>query len=98
MSKKQQPKRPKHIPQRTCIVCREKRDKRRLTRIVNTPDAGVIVDPTGKQNGRGAYVCDQSICWDKIIKTTILNQALKTEVTDEEKAAINKQRPIVEVG
>ncbi len=86
--------RPKHIPQRTCIVCRQKRDKRQLTRIVRTPDNGVIVDLTGKQNGRGAYVCEQLACWDKITKDArLLNQTLLTEVSEAELAVIMTHKP-----
>ena len=72
-----QPGRPRHAPQRTCIVCRGQFDKRRLTRIVRATDRGVVVDPTGKLNGRGAYVCDQAACWDKLVRHAgLLNQAL----------------------
>ncbi len=80
MSKKK-PRKPKHVPQRMCVICRQKFDKRQLTRIVRTTNMGVIIDPTGKQNGRGAYLCDQLICWDKAIKAPgLLNQALNTEL------------------
>lgn len=88
MGQKKQ-RRPKHIPQRTCIVCRRKLDKRLLTRVVRTPDNGVVVDPTGKRNGRGAYLCEQAACWDKITENTrLLNQALKAEMSAEELAVI----------
>jgi predicted RNA-binding protein YlxR (DUF448 family) len=97
MSKKKQPKRPKHIPLRTCIVCGQKTDKRLLIRIVNTADEGLIIDLTGKRNGRGAYVCQQPSCWDKIVNTSLLANALKTEITAEEKAEINKHRPMITV-
>jgi predicted RNA-binding protein YlxR (DUF448 family) len=91
---KKQPRRPKHVPQRTCIVCREKFDKRRLTRIVHTPDEGVVVDFTGKRNGRGAYLCDQVSCWDIALeKTQLLNQALMTEVTAPERVEIATHKP-----
>lgn len=95
MGKKQkQPARPKHVPQRTCFVCREKRDKRQLTRLVRTPEGSVVVDLTGKQNGRGAYVCDDPACWDKLLSNgRLLNQALKTAVTAEALAAIATYRP-----
>jgi predicted RNA-binding protein YlxR (DUF448 family) len=93
MSKQKQPKRPKHVPQRTCIACRQKTDKRRLTRLIRTPEAGIVIDATGKQNGRGAYVCAQPACWDKIINTNLLAQALKSDITTDEKAELNKQRP-----
>ncbi|KAA3662254.1 MAG: YlxR family protein, partial [Chloroflexi bacterium] len=85
MSKIKKQARNKHIPQRLCIACRQKRDKRQLTRLVRTEN-GVIVDPTGKQNGRGAYVCDQPQCWDKIVKSRLLDKALKTEISADEKS------------
>ncbi len=96
MSKKKQLLRPKHVPQRTCFVCREKRDKRQLMRLVRTPEGPVVVDPTGKQNGRGAYLCDQPACWDKVLANgRLLNQALKTTVSEADLAAIAAQRPAV---
>jgi uncharacterized protein len=86
--------RPKHIPQRSCVVCRQKRDKRQLTRLVRTADEGVVVDPTGKRNGRGAYLCDQATCWDKAVSTPFLDRLFSTVVTDAEKAAIAARRPV----
>lgn len=84
----------KHIPQRTCIACRQKFEKRRLTRIVSTADSGVIIDPTGKRNGRGAYVCDQPACWDRLLqKQGLLDQALKTSVTAEELTSMAAHKP-----
>lgn len=88
-------KRPKHIPQRSCIVCRQKTDKRQLHRIVRVPDGGVCLDPTGKRNGRGAYVCSQPTCWDKLLSNRrILNQALMTEITDVEIEILAQHRPV----
>ena len=51
----------KKIPQRTCIVCGEIKDKRELLRIVKTPE-GIHYDPTGRMNGRGAYLCGKPEC------------------------------------
>lgn len=91
---KKQGQRPKHVPQRTCIACRQKTDKRRLTRIVYTPENQVVIDKSGKQNGRGAYVCDQPVCWQKITsKPSILNQALKATVSPENLAEIATHIP-----
>lgn len=57
-------------------------------------DAGVVVDPTGKRNGRGAYICEQPACWDKITKNNrLLNQALVTEVSAADLAAIALHKP-----
>ena len=91
---KKNPRRAKHVPQRTCIVCREKFDKRRLTRIVRTPDEGVVVDLSGKRSGRGAYLCDRVRCWDITLKKTqLLDQALNAEVTILERAEIATHKP-----
>jgi predicted RNA-binding protein YlxR (DUF448 family) len=84
-SKKGGKGRQKHVPQRTCVACRRQLDKRQLTRIVRTPDAGVVIDPTGKRSGRGAYLCDQPECWEKALgKARLLNQALNTQLTEVE--------------
>ena len=72
--------RQKHVPIRTCVICREKAGKRTLTRIVRTSE-GVMVDESSKMNGRGAYLCDQEACWEKAVKTEILAKALKTTLS-----------------
>lgn len=88
MAKKAKQRRPKHTPQRTCIACRQKFDKREIIRIVRTPEQTILVDITGKQNGRGAYVCYQSTCWQKLLQTPILAQALKTTIDQTQKEAV----------
>jgi len=70
----------KHIPQRTCIVCRATGAKRTLTRLVRTAE-GVQVDPSGKLNGRGAYLCSQVACWQKAVGSDVLEKALRTTLT-----------------
>ena len=72
-------KRTRHIPQRTCVGCRQVVPKRTLIRIVRGPD-GVRVDPTGKAAGRGAYLHDQRTCWQTGLRGP-LARALKTELT-----------------
>lgn len=73
----------KHIPQRTCVGCRQILPKRSLVRIVRT-DQGVFIDPTGKHAGRGAYLHDLRSCWENGLKGT-LEGALKTSLTPEER-------------
>ncbi|MEW5988055.1 MAG: YlxR family protein [Chloroflexota bacterium] len=85
--------RPKHVPQRTCVVCRQKRDKRRLARVVRTVEGGVVIDPTGKRNGRGAYLCDQAACWDKALIGQALEQALGVVISVAEREAMAAFRP-----
>jgi len=63
-----------------CISCRERSAKRALVRIVRTPEGTVEVDPTGKRNGRGAYLCDDPACWARALKSGTLAQALKTTI------------------
>ena len=73
----------KHIPQRTCVGCRTVMAKRQLIRIVRT-SGGVLVDPTGKLAGRGAYLHDSRSCW-KIGLEGSLAHALKVELTSAER-------------
>lgn len=70
--------RPKHVPVRTCVVCRQERGKRELVRIVRTPDETVRIDPTGKLAGRGAYLCRARSCWEQALQGQRLGAALKT--------------------
>jgi uncharacterized protein len=80
--------RPKHVPQRTCVVCRSERGKRELVRIVRTPAGEVRVDLTGKVAGRGAYLCKARPCWHHPALGHKLNAALKTTITPEDLAAL----------
>ncbi len=79
---------PKHIPIRTCVACRETSAKRTLVRVVRGPDGGVRVDPTGKANGRGAYLCARRGCWEKGLKSGALGRALKAEISEPDRAAL----------
>ena len=93
MTKGKHPQHRRHVPQRTCVVCRSTAEKRALTRLVRTPDAGVQVDLTGKQNGRGAYLCDQPECWDKALVSDVLAKALRTTLTDADRERLQAARP-----
>lgn len=86
MSKKQPAKRMKHVPQRTCVGCREVLPKRTMIRIVRTAE-GVQIDQTGKLAGRGAYLHDRRECWERGLKGALAH-ALKTTWRDEERAAL----------
>ncbi len=72
----------KKIPMRTCIISREKLPKQELIRIVRTPEGRVIIDETGKQNGRGAYLKKDLQIFEKARKNKILNKQLETEIPD----------------
>ncbi len=92
MAKKQTQQHLKHVPMRTCIVCKEKDEKRQLLRLVRTLD-GVQVDRSGKMNGRGAYVCDKEACWERIVRTDILSRALKMKLTDQDRERLQQAMP-----
>ena len=81
--KKRSAPRPKHVPLRTCVACRQKDAKREYVRIVRAPDMTVSVDPTGKANGRGAYLCARRSCWERALETGALNRALKVSLDEE---------------
>lgn len=70
----------KHIPQRSCIVCRESKDKSELLRVVRRPDGSVVIDSTGREPGRGAYVCRSGDCMQTAIKKRALNRAFKQQL------------------
>jgi hypothetical protein len=82
---------PKHVPVRTCVVCRDQAGKRALTRVVRTGD-GLVVDPSGKLSGRGAYLCDRESCWETAVKTDILAKALRTPLTDDDRERLRSAR------
>lgn len=71
------------MPVRTCVVCREQSTKRQLLRIVRQPDGSVMIDETGRKNGRGAYLCDRSACWHRAAEADMLGRSLNTTITDE---------------
>lgn len=73
----------KHIPQRTCIVCRRQKDKSELLRVVRKPDGSFEVDSDGRAAGRGAYICRQGDCFCSAIKKRALNRAFKDQIANE---------------
>jgi predicted RNA-binding protein YlxR (DUF448 family) len=79
----------RHVPLRTCVVCRETSAKRTLLRVVREPgDDGVVrFDADGKANGRGAYVCASDDCIDKAIKQKRFERSLSVKAVSETLAA-----------
>ena len=72
----------KKIPERKCMGCNEKYPKRELLRVVRTPEGNVLLDTTGKQNGRGVYICKNPECFKKVRKSDKLSKNLEMSVTD----------------
>ena len=71
------------IPMRTCVVTKEKCEKKDLIRVVRTPEGLVEIDPSGKKNGRGAYLKKDLSVFEKAQKTKILDRIFEVEVNDE---------------
>ena len=80
----------KHVPQRTCIACRQKRPKWELIRIVRTPQGVIEVDMRGKKAGRGAYLCALRDCWETGVAKKRLEHALKVQLTPEQHAKLTE--------
>jgi len=73
----------KKIPQRQCMGCRERKAKKDMIRVVRSTDGTVMLDFSGKLNGRGAYVCPDPECLKKAQKSNSLGRALETEIPEE---------------
>ena len=73
----------KKQPQRTCMGCNEKKDKKDLIRIVKNKDHEISIDRTGKKEGRGAYICDDVNCLEKVIKSKRLERVLEIPISKE---------------
>ena len=80
----------KKIPMRTCVVTKEKLPKHDLLRIVRTPEGNVLVDLTGKVNGRGVYIKKDIKALEKAIKTKVLERHLECNIDDDEYSQIKE--------
>ena len=81
----------KNIPQRSCVGFNTVRPKSELIRIIRTAEGEILYDPTGRMNGRGAYLCNDTACLDKAVKRRSLERSLKSEVSDEIIEKIRKE-------
>ena len=72
----------KKVPMRTCVACKECKPKKELIRIVKSGE-DISLDRTGRKNGRGAYICDNPACLEKLKKQKILNKVFSCPVSDE---------------
>ena len=71
------------MPQRTCVGCMEKKDKKDLIRIVKNKANEISIDKTGKKEGRGIYICDNIKCLEKAIKTKRIERTFETAISEE---------------
>ena len=73
----------KRQPQRTCMGCNEKKDKKDLIRIVKNKQNEINIDKTGKLQGRGAYICDNIECLEKAIKSKRIDKLFEQKIPEE---------------
>lgn len=73
----------KKIPMRQCVGCSEMKNKKEMLRILKTPEDDIILDDTGKKNGRGAYICRNKACLEAARKNKGLERSLKRAVSAE---------------
>ena len=73
----------KKIPMRQCIGCGEMKAKREMMRVITTTEGAITLDATGRKNGRGAYICPNSECLQKAIKSKGLERSFKMPIPKE---------------
>lgn len=86
----------KKIPMRQCTGCGEMKNKKDLIRVIKTPESEIVIDFTGKKNGRGAYLCNSLECLKKARKTKAIERSLKTTIPDEIYDQLEKELTVVE--
>lgn len=80
----------KHIPLRTCIACRQIKEKRQLVRLVHDTDGSIQIDISGRKPGRGTYLCRMPECWNSAVAGGRLEHALRTSLTAENRGQLAK--------
>ncbi len=88
----------KKIPQRQCMGCRERKEKRQLIRVVRTPDGNVSLDFSGKLSGRGAYICPDPECLKKAQKAKSLDRSLEVPIPQEVYDRLSKEMEVLPRG
>ena len=81
---------PRKVPTRTCTGCQTSSDKRSFVRVVRTPEGHVEVDPSGKANGRGAYLCANPDCFEKARTRRRFDSALRVKLQDDDYARLRR--------
>lgn len=72
----------KKVPLRQCVGCGENKNKKEMIRIIKTVEEEILLDETGKKNGRGAYICKTAECLNKAIKNKGIERSLKSKIPD----------------
>ena len=80
----------KHLPQRTCIACRQTKEKKALIRLVSKENGTAEIDVFGKKPGRGAYLCPKKTCWELALRKNRLDYALRTKLRDDNRQTLRE--------
>ena len=86
----------KKIPLRKCTGCQEMKSKKEMIRILRTAQDGIILDATGRKNGRGAYLCPSMDCFNKAVKNRGLERSLKEKVPEETYESLKRESESIE--
>ena len=84
------------IPMRQCTGCREMKSKKEMIRVLKTAEDEIVLDATGRKNGRGAYICFSRECLDKAIKSRGLERSLKAAIPEEVYENLKKEFEAIE--
>jgi len=88
----------KKLPLRMCTGCGEMKTKKEMIRVLKTPEEEIVIDSTGKKNGRGAYICCKVECLQRAIKTKGLDRSLKVSIPKEIVETLEKEMILLESG
>lgn len=86
----------KKIPQRQCVGCGESKDKKSMMRVIKNSENEILLDDTGKKNGRGAYICKSMDCFLKAVKNKGLERSLKTQIPSQVYDELSKEMKLYE--
>ncbi len=84
------------VPMRQCTGCQEMRNKKEMLRVLRTAQEGIVLDATGKKNGRGAYLCRNPQCLEKAIKNKGLERSLKVKIPEEVYDTLKKELSLLD--
>ena len=87
----------KKVPMRKCVGCGEMKSKKEMIRVLKTSEEEFVLDATGKQNGRGAYICPSKDCFAKAVKSKGLERSFKHAIPKEVYEKLEKELDAIEV-
>ena len=87
----------KKVPMRKCVGCGEMKSKKEMIRVLKTSEEEFVLDATGKQNGRGAYLCPSKECFSKAVKSKGLERSFKQSIPKDVYEKLEKELDVIEI-